>query len=385
MKNSATTSIFNPRFHGDWENRNLYSLATWINGLAFRDFQFSETGKPVIKIAELKNGISDQTNFTQQTFDAGYHITNGDMLFAWSGSPDTSIDVFWYRGQDGWLNQHIFKIEPNAECDRVFFYILLKYLKPLFIEIARNKQTTGLGHVTVKDLQAITVGLPPLPIQHRIADILGVLDDKIECNRRINQTLEAMARALYKHSFVDEESRELSEEWEDSTVGDLCEFAYGKGLKETNRTEGQYPVYGSAGIIGTHNEYLVKAPGIVIGRKGTIGKVNRARLPFFPIDTTYYIVPKAPEYSFDFLYLLLGRLELDKRNNDSAVPGLNRNDAYKLPVLKPPKVVLEKFNALVAPLFLQIDANENENQTLTRTRDYLLPKLLSGEVDVKAA
>jgi type I restriction enzyme S subunit len=232
-------------------------------------------------------------------------------------------------------------------------------------------------------IRSIPISFPPLPIQRRIADILGALGDKIECNRRINQTLEAMAQALYKHWFVDVQAERLPDGWEITTVGDLCEFAYGKGLKEIERVQGQYPVYGSAGTVGTHNEYLVRAPGIVVGRKGTIGQVQRARVPFFPIDTTFYIIPKAPEYSFDFLFLMLGRLGLEHRNNDSAVPGLNRNDVYTLPALRPPKAVLEDFNAKVAPLFLQIDSNENENQTLARTRDYLLPKLLSGEVEVK--
>ena len=82
---------------------------------------------------------------------------------------------------------------------------------------------------------------------------------------------------------------------------------------------------------------------------------------------------------------MLGRLGLEYRNNDSAVPGLNRNDVYTLPVVKPPKSVLQQFNSRVSPMFAQIDALYAENETLARTRDYLLPKLLSGEVEVKAA
>jgi type I restriction enzyme S subunit len=289
--------------------------------------------------------------------------------------------VKYYKGKFN-AYQRTYVVTPldskTIDCKYAYYQIV-----NLTKRLTQHSIGTATRFLTKSILHRLEIPVPSLPIQRRIAYILGALDDKIECNRRINQTLEAMAQALYKHWFVDIESRELPDEWEDTTVGDLCEFAYGKGLKEKERIEGQYPVYGSAGIVGTHNEYLVQAPGIVVGRKGTIGKVNRARLPFFPIDTTFYIVPKATEYSFEFLYLMLSRLELDKRNNDSAVPGLNRNDVYKLPTIKPPKTILEKFTALVAPLFMQIDGNENENQTLTRTRDYLLPKLLSGEVEVK--
>ncbi len=189
-------------FPEDWPRSPIYDLAVWTNGLAFRDFQFGEEGWPVIKIAELKDGVSGQTRFTHQTFDERYHVKHGDMLFSWSGNPDTSIDVFWWRGGDGWLNQHIFKVDPTDVNSR-FFYYLLRYLRPTFAEIARNKQTTGLGHVTAKDLKSLLVGVPPLRAQARIAAILGSLDDKIELNRRMNHTLEKITQAIFRLWFVD--------------------------------------------------------------------------------------------------------------------------------------------------------------------------------------
>ena len=174
-----------------------------MNGLAFRNIQFSPTGKPVIKIAEIKGGISEQTKFTNQTFDDSVRIEPGDLLFSWSGQPETSIDAFWWRGPEGWLNQHVFRV-TSADCiDAAFFYYLLRYLNPNFVDIARNKQTTGLGHVTKRDLENIEAAFPPLPEQRAIAHVLGTLDDKIELNRRMNETLEAMAGALFKSWFVD--------------------------------------------------------------------------------------------------------------------------------------------------------------------------------------
>src|SRR5579884_4024963 len=187
--------LYNPNFNPDWERRRLYGLATWTNGMAFRDFEFSEVGRPIIKIAEIKNGVSGQTKFTEQEYDRAHLIASGDMLFCWSGQPETSIDVFWWRGPDGWLNQHIFKVQPQPGVEPVFLFYVLKYLRPHFIAIARNKQPTGLGHVTKLDLERFDVGLPSPDEQRAIAQILGTLDDKIELNRRMNQTLEAMARA----------------------------------------------------------------------------------------------------------------------------------------------------------------------------------------------
>jgi type I restriction enzyme S subunit len=150
-------------FPDDWERRDLYSLAQWVNGIAFRDIQFSPLGKSVIKVAEIKGGVTGQTKFTEQVFDESVHIRAGDLLFSWSGQPETSIDVFWWRGSDGWLNQHSFRVTPAETVDRTFFFYLLRYLRPNFVAIARNKQTTGLGHVTRADLKRIQAAIPPLP------------------------------------------------------------------------------------------------------------------------------------------------------------------------------------------------------------------------------
>ena len=195
--------LYHPDFPDHWYRRPLYSLASWVNGLAFRNIHFSPTGKPVIKIAEIKGGISGQTKFTHQTFDESVCVRPGDLLFSWSGKPETSIDAFWWHGPEGWLNQHIFRVTPGTEVDRTFFYYLLRYLKPYFVRIAQNKQTTGLGHVTKRDLENMEVAIPPLPDQIYIAHILGTLDDKIELNHRMNATLEYMAQALFKSWFVD--------------------------------------------------------------------------------------------------------------------------------------------------------------------------------------
>ena len=195
--------LYQPKFPEHWERKRLYSLANWVNGLAFRNIAFGPTGMPVIKIAEIKNGITNQTKFTQQEFDESVRISHGDMLFSWSGQPESSIDVSWWHGPEGWLNQHIFRVTPDPCVDDKFFYYLLRHLKPNFVGIARNKQTTGLGHVTKKDIEEIEVALPALFEQQAIAHVLCTLDDKIELNRRMNRTLEEMARAIFKDWFVD--------------------------------------------------------------------------------------------------------------------------------------------------------------------------------------
>ena len=135
------------------DRKSLFDLATWKNGLAFKNIDFSNKGKPVIKIAELNNGISNNTAYTDKEYGSDVSLTYGDLVFSWSGNPQTSIDIFRYNLCDGWLNQHIFKVIPKVGIDRDFLFYIMKYLKPNLIKIATNKQTIGLGHVTLSDIK----------------------------------------------------------------------------------------------------------------------------------------------------------------------------------------------------------------------------------------
>lgn len=142
-----------------WHFSVAYDWAEYINGAAYKDSHFTEAinGLPIIKIAELKSGISSGTKYSNVNLGDKYKIDTGNILLSWSGSPETSIDTFLWVGGAAWLNQHIFNVIPKAPESRTFVYFLLKYLKPLFINIAKNKQTTGLGHITVKDLKELKV------------------------------------------------------------------------------------------------------------------------------------------------------------------------------------------------------------------------------------
>lgn len=142
-----------------WEVKCIYDLAEYINGTSFKAKDYSDKGLPIIKIAELKNGVTDGTKFFSGEKDKKFYLKNRDILFSWSGNPDTSIDTFIWDKGDAILNQHIFKVIPKFDKGYAFTYLMLKYLKSTFTHIARNKQTTGLGHVTVKDLKELKIAL----------------------------------------------------------------------------------------------------------------------------------------------------------------------------------------------------------------------------------
>jgi type I restriction enzyme S subunit len=152
---------------GAWPRRPLIELARFQNGTAFRgvDFCGPDEGLPVIKIGELRRGISRQTRRSLSGGRRVRKIRDGDVLFAWSGNPQSSIGTFLWGGGDAWLNQHIFRVDPERVEDRAYLYGLLCRLQADFVEIARNHQTTGLGHIAKRDLRRLAIEHPPLALR----------------------------------------------------------------------------------------------------------------------------------------------------------------------------------------------------------------------------
>lgn len=174
-----------------WSVRSLYDSAQYFNGAAFKeqDFAPSGTGMPVIKISELKGGITDQTRWCASELDLRYRITDSDILFSWSGSPETSIDIFLWAAGSAWLNQHTFRVVPHRPIERPFVFSLLKHLKPVFVRLASNKQTTGLGHVTVGDMKRLPVLVPPDDVLTQFNEYAGPWLDQMLANLKENQIL----------------------------------------------------------------------------------------------------------------------------------------------------------------------------------------------------
>ncbi len=153
-------------------------------------------------------------------------------------------------------------------------------------------------------------------------------------------------------------------EWIQTTVGEYCPFIYGKGLPQSKRKQGDIKVYGSNGPVGTHTESYVQSPGIIIGRKGSVGEVHLSNEPFWPIDTAFYIASENLN-ELQFIYYLLKSLRLEAMNSDSAVPGLNRDNAHALPILIPQNLLdRQALGKWIAAFDDKITINQKINQTL---------------------
>ena len=418
--------IYSPKYCQDWQEKSLYDLAIWKNGLAFKDINFSNKGKPVIKIAELKNGITAQTKFTKDIFEYAVHITKGDMVFSWSGNPQTSIDVFYYDLEDGWLNQHIFKITTKKEVLKNYFFYTLKYLKPNFKMIAANKQTTGLGHVTINDLKKIKIKLPPLAEQKRIASILSSFDDKIELNNKTNKILEEMAQTIFEEWFINfnfpnangkpykksggeminSELGGIPKGWKIDIISNLFNVTIGKTppRKEIECFSKNYKDIkwvsisdmGNSGLfivdtseyltpeaIKKYNVNVVPKNTVILSFKLTIGRVS---ITSEDMTTNEAIAHFNSDNNFinEYLYFYLKNFNYRVLGNTSSIAeAINSKIIKSIKIIIPKDDILNKYHNIVFDMFKKIRNNQIENQKLSGIRDSLLPKLMAGEIRAK--
>ena len=295
--------------------------------------------------------------------------------------------AFIREDQEGWLcGSGCLKIEVQ-ETDLVPEFL---YYHMALHEVVQWLEQHAVGS-TMLNLSAGIVNEMPIRYpgreqQQEIADVLSAYDDLIENNRRRMALLENAARLLYQEWFVrlrfpgHEHTRiadGIPQGWERVPLGARVTLNYGKSLKETDRIEGPFPVFGSSGIVGSHETPLTKGPGIIVGRKGNVGSVFWCGKDFYPIDTVYFV--DAPTSN---LYLYYALRHMHFISTDVAVPGLNRNLAYSRPLLVPPNNVLRGFFEVVSPIHDQLDNLGEMNQKLRTARDLLLPRLISGEIQI---
>lgn len=278
-------------------------------------------------------------------------------------------------------------IPDPVKSDARFIKYYIEILKQGLQNASRG---TTQDNLSVDKLLTFDFLVPSAGRQREIASILATYDDLIENNTRRIAILEEMARHTYEEWFVrflfpghenvrmkESELGLVPAEWQLKRLSDEIELPYGKALKAEEREPGAVPVYGSSGVVGYHSTSLAAGPGIIVGRKGNVGSVHWSEHDFYPIDTVFYVRTKLPLH---FVFYNLQRQNF--LNNDAAVPGLNRNQAYSLPLLVPDAELLCQFEEMCESLLGLARTLARKNRNLRATRDLLLPKLISGELDV---
>jgi type I restriction enzyme S subunit len=324
-------------------------------------------------------------SYSWEEYKGGVKFRNGDTIMAritpsLENGKTSYVDILDDDEVGFGSTEFIVLREKENISDKHFIYYLAT--SPIIRDTAIKSMTGSSGRQRVQTdvVKEHLFKAPPLPEQRAIAEVLSSLDDKIDLLHRQNQTLEQMAETLFRKWFIED----AKEDWEEVKLGNLINISSGKGLKKEDYSEnGLYPVLGANGEIGRTNKFLYDEKLIFTGRVGTLGKVFISEGKVWLSDNTLIIIPKEEEF-FYFTYFYLKTQELENLNVGSTQPLIRQSDIYNLEVQTPKRDIILNFNLIIQYLFSKILKNKEQIRTLENLRDTLLPKLMSGEVRVKA-
>lgn len=303
------------------------------------------------------------------TFHNEYKVKGPGVVIGRSGSIGGGqyiTDNFWPLNTTLWVKD----FKGNNE---KFIYYLLKAQDFSSFNAGAAVPTLNRNH-----LSALKVRIPNRKNQDEIASILGVIDEKIELNRRMNETLEQMGQALFRHYFT---FNPAITGWKDGVFSDIVEILTGKGSSKSQLSDsGTIPLYGANGIIGTSEDYLYNESLVVTGRVGTLGKVRTVIGKAWFTDNVLIMRPKAE--SFGFTYYTACSFDYISMNRGSTQPLITQTDLKKRNIKIPDGETLSQFEEQFEAIFQMRQKNESESQNLVILRDTLLPRLISGKLKI---
>ena len=303
-------------------------------------------------------------------------LSKGDIIISARGT----VGELAIIPSDMAFNQSCYGLRAKDFVDSCFLYYLLKQSVNI---LKHNTHGSVFDTITRETFENISVKLPPLPTQQKIASILSSLDEKIELNNKINTNLEQQAGALFKNWFVDFEpfGGKMPEGWKVGKLSELINVKYGKDHKKLD--DGNYPVYGSGGIMRYVDQFLYDKESVLIPRKGTLNNVFYINEPFWSVDTMFYTEMKKENIA-KYVYFFVKGKDLNSMNAGSAVPSMTTEILNAIEVVIPSDEYLKKFENIVSPMFKQIKQCITENENLASIRDTLLPKLMNGEIETNS-
>ena len=219
------------------------------------------------------------------------------------------------------------------------------------------------------------VPVPPQEQQDKIVSILQPLEDKIEQNKKINKNLTQQAQAIYADIFI----TNADPAWPLGHLSDLITVRYGKDHKKLD--DGPFPVYGSGGVMRYVERPIYEKESVLIPRKGTLNNVMYVNEPFWSVDTMFFTEMKHPDVA-KFVFHFVKSKDLASLNAGSAVPSMTTDILNAMELSIPDAETLKRFESIVDPMYRAMKHNSEESKKLAAVRDTLLPRLMSGELDV---
>ena len=285
----------------------------------------------------------------------------------------------------------VFRAIENIS-DSDFLYYLIT--SPLVKEPAIKSMvgSSGRQRVQIDVVKNLELDIPPLDIQQKIAKVLSAIDDKIELNNSVNNNLEQQAQAIFKQIFSDISEDDLPSNWHKGTIGEIIELHDSKrvplsGQQREKMKQKIYPYYGATSLMDYVDDYIFDGIYLLLGEDGTV--IDTKGFPIlqyvwgkFWVNNHAHILTGKNGFNVESLYLLFRQLSIKSIVTGAVQAKISQTNLKSLEVIIPPIKVIENLNDKIKPLFYQIRSNLDENKVLTQLRDTLLPKLMSGEIDV---
>ena len=375
----------------EWKETTLGNVINLKRGYDLPESQRLEGGIPIYSSSGI-SGFHNSCKSLSPGVITGRYGTIGKVFL--SNTP------FWP------LNTTLY-VQDFKGNDEVFIYYFLNK-----IDWTKFNDKSAVPGVNRNDLHQEDVLLPPLAEQKKIADLLSCLDAKIDNLRRQNETLEEIARSIFKHWFIDFEfpnpdgkpykssggamvRSDLGDIPEGWRVGNLGEIIINYDRKrvplssiERQEKKGKYPYYGAASIMDYVDDYLFDGLYILMGEDGTV--IDDTGYPIlqyvsgkFWANNHAHVLQGKGEYFTNFIYLFLKRTRINNIVTGAVQPKINQANMNAINLVIPNIQTLNYFKLIVSPIFERIIVNILQIQTLTKTRDALLPKLMSGQLRVK--
>ena len=326
---------------------------------------------------------------TQQSISR-YIVNKGDIL----------ISVVGTIGLIGIVGATLDGANQTENCDKIINITgvmpeyLYYYLKSNLGQDEIRKGTVGAVQpkLPLKNVQDISVFYPPMEEQERIVAILSAIDEKIETNEAVNNNLEQQAQAIYSNMVPYSVDDALPTEWYKGTVEDIIEIHDSKriplsGQARQKMEKKTYPYYGAASLMDYVDNYIFDGKYLLLGEDGTV--VDAAGFPIlqyvwgkFWVNNHAHILTGKRGFNVESLMLLFRKTPVKSIVTGAVQPKISQANLKSIPIVIPSKSVLYELNSVIEPLFAQIRLNIDENKSLAALRDALLPKLMSGEIDV---
>ena len=353
-----------------------------------------------VPMDKLKPFCRDIPEFVLEEYKGGTKFRNGDTIMAritpcLENGKIAKVSVL-SNGEVGFgSTEYIVFRAIDGVSDADFLYYLI--CSPLVRNPAIKSMVGSSGRQRVQtDVVAnLDIELPPIEEQRKIGGLLKAIDDKIELNNAINNNLEQQAKALYKDWFFDfspfSTEGNLPDGWHLGTVGDIIQFHDSKRVplsgSERDKMEKIYPYYGATSLMDYVDNYLFDGIYLLLGEDGTV--VDSLGFPIlqyvygqFWVNNHAHIITGKEGFSVEELYLFFSLTNIKSIVTGAVQQKVSQQNLKKVPAIIPSEQALSAFDEIIQPIFAQIRNLRDENANLSQLRDTLLPKLMSGELDV---